>query len=91
MEDLRRTVEALLDRFWQERAIAQTVNTGTMSDLVAPLDSISACEVLVDIEALVGFSVHAEDVIRKGGYDDEEQFRKELSEAVLAQVRKNAS
>jgi hypothetical protein len=86
MSSEREKVEELLSIFWDEQVIPIAHDpemNSTVDDMAAPLDSISACEVLVLIEPLIGRELKAADVIQKGGYTSKEEFVKTLTQAVF--------
>lgn len=88
MNDLKTTLEQLLGNFWDERAIPIDEPPTTTDELVAPLDSLAAVEVLSKIDPLVGFKVPIQEVIRKGGYDTRGQFIEQVTEKVLEHVKR---
>jgi len=53
-----------------------------VDDLVAEMDSVTACEALERLETLLGIELPSGDLIKRGGYDSKDQFVDELSVAV---------
>lgn len=90
MATLKEQLETALAKFWDERAIPVVDDPCSVDDYVAPMDSMSAVEVLIEIDVIVGREVTADAVIRKGGYDSREQFISDLTRRVLAEVAKDA-
>jgi acyl carrier protein len=88
--DIKAEIEACLGNFWEEMAIELGENPEHTSGLLgAPLDSITALEVLLEIDTLLNREIPAEAVIRKGGYDSKEQFVELLTKEVLAYVEEH--
>jgi hypothetical protein len=78
-------IEAALAQFWEDNAIAdQTGSADDTLDYLAPLDSMSAVEVLIELDQIVGQELRAGAIIRKGGYDSKEQFVSDVTKQVLA-------
>jgi acyl carrier protein len=69
-----------------ERAIPLEEVPQSTEELGAPLDSLTAMEVLVEIDRILKRKVPVEDVIRKGGYQSREQFIEEISERAFKYV-----
>lgn len=46
------------------------------------LDSLTAVEVLVEVEGVVGAALPIEKIVRQGGYSSKEQFIEEVAAAV---------
>lgn len=86
----KQEIEALLEKFWDEMAIdlgEDPDNTGALVD--APLDSLTAVEVMVELDKLLGRKIPAETVIQKGGYKSREEFVEELTSEVLKYLKEN--
>lgn len=91
MRELKAKIENALGAFWDERIVLKVpAAAGTTSVMEAALDSLSASEVLMEIDDLVSAKVPAETVIRQGGYETREQFIVNLTAAVLKHVQDNA-
>ena len=88
---IKQQIEEALAKFWDENAIPVSDPASTSPEYVAPMDSMSAVEVLIVIDEIVGFEVKADAVIRKGGYDNRSQFIGDLTSRVLAHIAKEAS
>lgn len=77
-------IKTILGEFWDANAIpVDPQNATDTGEFVAPLDSMSAVEVLILLEEVVGQELEASDIIRQGGYDDREQFISDITEHVL--------
>ncbi|HDR9163789.1 TPA: hypothetical protein QDB28_004195 [Burkholderia vietnamiensis] len=77
-------IKAVLGEFWDANAIPGDPQKATdTGEFVAPLDSMSAVEVLILLEDVVGQELEASDIIRQGGYDDRDQFISDVTEHVL--------
>ena len=86
MSNLKSQVEAALGNFWDKNAIQAVGHASTVDDSLVPLDSISACEALLDIEEIVKKEIPVEQVVKKGGYESREVFVSEVTEAVMQLV-----
>lgn len=85
-------MEAILGVFWDENAIPVEPSDATdTGDYVAPLDSMSAVEVLIKLEELLGQELEASDIIRQGGYDSKDQFVSDISARVLSCLQKEVT
>ncbi|RQT56333.1 hypothetical protein DF046_12060 [Burkholderia cepacia] len=77
-------IKTILGDFWDANAIPRDPQEATdTGEFVAPLDSMSAVEVLVLLEEVVGQELEASDIIRQGGYDNRDQFISDVTEHVL--------
>lgn len=83
MGGLEAAVRGELEKFWQEQAISVDAEGDSVDDLVAAMDSLTASEVLGVLEELIGIDLPSADLIRRGGYDNKEQFIRELTTSVL--------
>ena len=54
MSSLQGEIESVLSIFWDQNSIPLQSGAKAVIEPLAPLDSITACEALIDIEALVG-------------------------------------
>jgi hypothetical protein len=90
MDELKAKIDAALADFWDEQVIAVDVCPTDVGGLVAAMDSMSALEVLIILDEIVGKELSSDAVIRKGGYDTREQFIKELGSKALAEAMKGA-
>lgn len=86
MSELQAKIEQLLRDFWQQRAIAISDSPDSTEELGAPLDSITSMEAIMDIDELLDRKLPVEQIIRKGGYEDEDTFVSEVTAKVLAIV-----
>ena len=85
--DKKAEIEAVLGQFWEDMAISLGENPQDTSGLLgAPLDSLTAIEVLLEVETLLGRNIPAEVVIQKGGYESKEQFVDLLTGQVLEYI-----
>jgi hypothetical protein len=91
MDDRLAEIRAELDKFWAEQDPLAVEETGTVDDLVAAMDSVTACEALERLETLLGMELPSGDLIRTGGYDTKDQFINELSAAVVAYCAERAA
>ncbi len=78
----------VLKAFWDQNVLAVPAEEGDPEEEIGvdqplvQLDSITACDVLIDIEKLVNKHLPVEKIVRKGGYSSREQFVEEVSKAV---------
>jgi hypothetical protein len=89
MNDLKNKLESLLGIFWDDREIATAHAPTSLNDLSAPLDSLTACEAMIEIDDLVGKTIPVEAVIQNGGYESREEFIHLITEGVLTYLKKN--
>lgn len=89
MSTLQNQIEALLGTFWDDREIAIANDPTSIDDLGAPLDSLTACEAMIDIDDLVGKKIPVEVIIRNGGYESRDQFIQQVTEGVLTYLKEN--
>lgn len=78
----------VLSAFWDQNVLEVPPADGDADEEIAidqplvQLDSITAVDVLLDIEKVVGTHLPIEKIVRKGGYSSREQFIEEVSKAV---------
>ncbi|KAF1703088.1 hypothetical protein [Pseudoxanthomonas suwonensis] len=90
MGDQKAEIEAVLEQFWDEMAIDGGEDPTNTSGLVgAPLDSLTAVEVLLQIDTLVQRKLPADLLIQKGGYASKDDFVKHLTSAVLGYLQEH--
>lgn len=83
MDNLELQIRTRLEEFWDERSIALGGEPHDVSELGAAMDSLTAIEVLVDIADLVGNEVPADKTIKKGGYQNRDEFVGEITTKVI--------
>lgn len=86
-DKLKAKIKASLEKFWQERAIEVDKNSESIDDFIDELDSLTAVDVLIDIETIAGMEIPEGSVIRRGGYDSKEQFIEHLTFSVLKYIQ----
>ncbi|MCY1306531.1 hypothetical protein D9M69_374600 [compost metagenome] len=89
MSPLQNQIEVLLGKFWDDRKIAIANDPTSIDDLGAPLDSLTACEAMIDIDDLIGKKIPVEVVIQNGGYESRDQFIQQVTEGVLTYLKEN--
>ena len=78
----------VLSEFWDQNVLEVPAAEGDAEEEIAidmplvQLDSITAVDVLLDIEKVVGKHLPIEMIVRKGGYSSREQFIEEVIKAV---------
>lgn len=86
MAELAAKIKEALESFWDERAIPlEGGETTSINDLVGPVESMTAVEVLVTLDAIVGVKL-PNTVIQAGGYQTRDEFINKLASSVLAHV-----
>lgn len=89
MTELESKIREALDVFWEDRAIP-TADGGSIVDaLVAPVESMTAVEVLVDLDKITGVKI-SNNVIQAGGYMTKEEFVENLTTAVLKSLERKS-
>ncbi len=81
-----RQIEAHLNAFWDEQAIAVDADSTSIDDLVAAMDSKTAVEALIEVEDIVDMELPVGEVVRQGGYRSREEFIRELTRSVVKYV-----
>lgn len=89
MEHLKAQIEKRLAEFWDERAIEMWEDPQDVSELGAPIDSLTSMEVLIEIDQLVGLEIPVEVVIKKGGYQTRGEFVEHVASNVLKFLAEN--
>lgn len=84
--DKVRQIQESLRRFWSEQSLDLGGAPASIDDLVAAMDSMTAVAALIDVEAIVGMDLPSGEVIRTGGYDNENQFVEHLTARVCKYV-----
>lgn len=78
----------VLSAFWEQNVLEVPTDEGDADEEIAidhplvQLDSITAVDVLIDIEKVIGKHLPIEQIVRKGGYSSREQFIEEITKAV---------
>lgn len=84
-------IREALENFWDEQSLSIDEGSTSIDDLVAAMDSMTAVEVLVDVEKIVGMELPIAEVIRRGGYESQEQFIEDLTTRVLTYVEERGT
>jgi len=87
---MKAQIEALLEAFWDKRALEIIDDPLSTDDLGAPLESIAACEAFAGIDKLVGRKMPVELIIRHGGYESKAQFVTDVTRGVLKHLKENS-
>lgn len=86
MTELEKNIRTALEHFWDERALPNSFDGATsVEELVAPVESMTAVDVLVTLDAIVGESLPMS-VIQAGGYSTKEEFVEKLSAKILSRL-----
>jgi len=87
MSETEARIRAELENFWDERAIPVGPSGETaVEGLVAPVESMTAVDVLTGLDKIVGRQLPIT-VIRRGGYATREQFIELLTANVMKQLK----
>jgi hypothetical protein len=90
MTELETRLTEALEVFWDERAIPNEDGEVTsIDDLVGPVESMIAVEILVTLDDIVGLKL-PNTVVQAGGYQTKDEFINKLKAAVLAHVAENS-
>lgn len=88
MSTTHEQLQDVLSTFWDENVL-EVLDAGNEGGeevaIDAPLvqlDSVTAVDVLIDIEKIVGKHLPIERIVRKGGYSTKEHFIEEVTKAV---------
>lgn len=82
MDEKRKELERILGDFWDENEIPGDPDPSGTESLGAAMDSLTAVEVLVQVDKLYGKKISVESVIQRGGYTDKDEFVKKLVEQI---------
>lgn len=86
MSELADKIKAALEDFWDEHAIpAEGGSATTLDELVGPVESMIAVEVLVTLDKITGMNL-PNSIIQAGGYQTKDEFVNKLGAAALAYV-----
>jgi hypothetical protein len=86
MSELLTKIQQALADFWDERALPSSFDGATtVEELVAPIESMTAVEVLATLDAIVDDNL-PNTVIQAGGYSSKEEFIEKLSEKVMSHI-----
>ena len=86
MSSLQDQIESVLSTFWDQNSIQLHSNAKAAIEPLVPLDSITACEALIDIEALVKKELPVGEVVKRGGYATKDEFVAEVTKTVLSYI-----
>ena len=89
-DQLKSAVSTCLREFWTQHSLAVDEASDSVAGLIDPLDSLTAVEVLLELQDIVGMQIPESRVIRRGGYDGKEQFIEDLTEKVLNYVKEQS-
>ncbi|MCA7894483.1 hypothetical protein [Burkholderia cepacia] len=90
MSAMANQIKAALENFWDEHAIPTDDGAATTVDeLVGPVESMVAVEVLVTLDKIVGMKL-PNSIIQAGGYKTKDEFVNKLGAAALAYVTEKA-
>lgn len=91
MTETESKIRTELEKFWDELAIPSGPGGATTVDeLLGPLESMTAVEVLAILDEIVGFELPSS-VIQAGGYETKDEFLDKLSAQVMDRVAKKAA
>jgi hypothetical protein len=87
MTELGAKVKEALEAFWDERAIPAHggAEAASVDDLVGPVESMTAVDILVTLDSIVGMKL-PNTVVQAGGYQTRDEFINKLGAAVMAHV-----
>lgn len=86
MADMEQQVRDVLEKFWDERAIpAGPTGETSVEELVAPVESMTAVDVLVELDEVTKQKL-PNTLIRRGGYNSREDFVNLLTQAVMTHI-----
>jgi len=89
--EIKSAVEQCLAEFWDLQALAVDKTSESIDDLIDPMDSLAAVDVLIDVGNIVGMQIPEGRVIRRGGYDTRGQFIDDLTGRVLDYVKEQTT
>ena len=90
MSEMANKIKAALEEFWDERAIpAEGGAATTVDELVGPVESMIAVEVLVTLDKITGMKL-PNSIIQAGGYKTKDEFANKLGAAALDYLTKRS-
>ena len=89
MTEMESKIRNTLDAFWEDRAIPTEDGGSIVEALVAPVESMTAVEVLVDLDKITGEKI-PNTVIQAGGYMTKGEFLDKLTAAVLKYLQRKS-
>lgn len=88
MSEMEDRVKAALEEFWDDHAIpADGGAAATVDELVGPVESMIAVEVLVTLDKITWAKL-PNSIIQAGGYKTKDEFVSKLGAAAMAYVAK---
>lgn len=91
MDELEGKIKAALEEFWNDHAIpAEGGAASTVDELIGPVESMIAVEVLVTLDKITGMKL-PNSIIQAGGYSTKNEFVGKLGAAALAYVARKSS
>lgn len=89
MDELESRIREELEQFWDERAIPSGPDgETTVDELLGPLESMTAVDVLATLEGVVGDVPLPNTLIKAGGYKTKAEFLEHLTNRVMDRVKK---
>lgn len=82
MSEIEAKIREVLEAFWDDRAFVTEGGESIVDALVAPVESMTAVEVLVELDKITGKKIPNK-VIQAGGYMTKDEFVDKLTTAVL--------
>lgn len=89
MTEIESKIRETLDVFWEDRAIPAADGGSIVDALVAPVESMTAVEVLVELDKITGANI-SNTVIQAGGYMTKDEFVEKLTTAVLKSLERKS-
>lgn len=86
MNEHKAELEQILSDFWDSNEIPMDGAPTSTGQLGAALDSITAVEVLLEVDTLFKRKISVEAVIQRGGYKDKQEFVTKLRDQILMVV-----
>lgn len=89
MDELEQKIRDALGEFWDERALPSgPAGETTVDQLLGPLESMTAVDVLATVEGIVEVPIPSS-VVQAGGYDSKDEFLDQLTKRVMDHVQKS--
>jgi acyl carrier protein len=82
MDEKRKDLERILGEFWDENEIPGEADPSSTAGLGVAMDSLTAVEVLVEVDKLYNKKIPVDSVIQRGGYKDKDEFVSRLAEQI---------
>ncbi|MBB4767673.1 hypothetical protein DYQ94_14640 [Xanthomonas sp. LMG 8993] len=83
MDEKKQKLLQILSEFWDQNEIPKDPEPSSTEGFGAEMDSLTAVEVLIEVDKLYGKKIPVDAVIQRGGYKDKVEFVEKLSGEII--------